>query len=114
MPSRSHPQTSTCTLTVWFDVAPDAFPNFLTQVRENAAQSVQLEPGCLRFDVLVPEIGAGSGVLLYEIYRTHDDFDLHLASSHYLRFDAATKHMVLAKQVAFHQLYENAKSDIAP
>jgi (4S)-4-hydroxy-5-phosphonooxypentane-2,3-dione isomerase len=103
-----------CTLTVRFDVKPDAFPSFLAQVRANAALSVQVEPGCLRFDVLVPAGGEDSGILLYEIYRTRADFELHLTSAHYQSFDAATRQMVLAKQVVFHQLFENAKADAGP
>jgi (4S)-4-hydroxy-5-phosphonooxypentane-2,3-dione isomerase len=114
LPAISHPPTAACTLTVRFDVTPDAFPSFLAKVCEIAAQSVELELGCLRFDVLVPADGMGSSVLLYEIYRTRDDFDLHLESPHYLSFDAATKHMVLAKQVVFHQLYEHAKAERLP
>jgi (4S)-4-hydroxy-5-phosphonooxypentane-2,3-dione isomerase len=108
-----NPAQPLCTLTVRFDVRPDFYASFLTEVRENAALSVLHEPGCLRFDVLVSAEGTDHGVLLYEIYRARADFDLHLTSSHYRRFDTATKHMVLAKQVAFHQLYEHAKADVA-
>ncbi len=102
-----------CVLTVQFTLAADDRADFLTGARENAALSIRLEPGCLRFDVLVPE-GDGTGVLLYEIYRSRADFDLHLAAAHYLRFDLATRGMVRAKTVVFHQLSEHAKARPAP
>jgi len=104
---------SPCTLTVRFEVDPADFAGFLAEVTENARFSVAIEPGCLRFDVLVPEAGAGP-VLLYEIYATAEDFDLHLAADHYLRFDAATKAMVRGKTVTFHRIREHAKHPSLP
>jgi (4S)-4-hydroxy-5-phosphonooxypentane-2,3-dione isomerase len=100
-----------CALTVQFEVVAANFPEFVALVRENAALSVQHEPGCLRFDVLVPQNQtAPKSVLLYEIYRTRADFDLHLATDHYLRFDLAAKHLISTKKVVFHLLSENAKA----
>jgi (4S)-4-hydroxy-5-phosphonooxypentane-2,3-dione isomerase len=98
----------TCTLTVQFQITSADFATFLAAVRENAALSVKNEPGCLRFDVLVP-MGDAPSVLLYEIYRSRADFDLHLKTDHYLHFDAATQGMVEDKTVVFHHLTEHAK-----
>jgi len=98
-----------CTLTVTFALAPQDRAGFLALVRENAAFSVQNEPGCLRFDVLVP-LDTDCTVLLYEIYRSRDDFDRHLAADHYKQFDRATQGMVRTKTVVFHHLAEYAKS----
>jgi autoinducer 2-degrading protein len=103
------PPDAPCTLTVEFDLTGADAAAFLAAVRENAALSVLHEPGCLRFDVLVPVQGAPS-VLLYEIYRSRADFDLHLATDHFLRFEEATRSMVRGKTVVFHHLTENAKA----
>jgi (4S)-4-hydroxy-5-phosphonooxypentane-2,3-dione isomerase len=98
-----------CTLTVSFDIVAKDYSDFLAHLRANAALSLTTEPGCLRFDVLVPLDDAPS-VLLYEIYRSRADFDLHLATDHYLRFDAATHGMVRSKTVEFHRLLDHAQA----
>ena len=100
-------EESTCCLIVEFELAGDHRAAFLRLVRENAAQSVNDEPGCLRFDVLVPE--DGGRILLYEIYASRASFDLHLASQHFRRFDRETKPMLLSKVVTFYSVIENAK-----
>src|SRR5262245_61337226 len=87
-------------ITVAFELEEGAFDTFFRLVKENAAQSVKLEPGCIRFDVLVPLAAPGSSVLLYEIYATREDFTRHLSMPHYLSFDEATRAMVLSKTVA--------------
>ena len=66
----------------------------------NARQSAQMEPGCRRFDVIEPD-GAADAILLYEIYRDRTDFDAHMRSEHYARFDAASAGLVVSKSVHF-------------
>ena len=95
-------------LTVEFDIVESSRAEFLERVRENAAQSVRDEPGCLRFDVLAPK--AGGPLLLYEIYADRGAFEAHLASPHFLHFDRATKDMVLRKVVTEFALFEHAKT----
>ncbi len=84
-------------LTVAFRLHPGTATRFLPLVRANAAASFA-EPGCLRFDVLVPEDGRDA-VFLHEIYTDAAAFDLHLATPHFAAFDAATRAMVAAKDV---------------
>ena len=93
-------------VTVEFDIAAPFRDKFLEFVRENAAQSVREEPGCLRFDVLVPE--AGGPLLLYEIYADRAAFNLHLASPHFTRFDRETRHMVLSRVIKVFTAFEHA------
>jgi quinol monooxygenase YgiN len=97
-------------LTVVFELVEGTFPEFYRLVSENAALSVQLEAGCLRFDVLTP-LGAQkpSQIFLYEIYRDRAAFDLHLASDHYRSFDARTRDMVSSKTVVTYKVDENSK-----
>ena len=83
---------------VRFTIAPESIDRFLALVSDNARLSKQLEPGCQRFDVLRPETGA-SLVVLYELYRTAEDFADHLTRPHYLEFDAATRAMVSDKKI---------------
>ena len=92
-------------VTVAFDLHPDCRERFLGLVTANAAASIRSEPGCRRFDVLVPADPPGledgtPDVLLYEVYASRAAFEAHLASAHFSSFDAATRAMVRRKTVA--------------
>ncbi|MEK0085144.1 putative quinol monooxygenase [Benzoatithermus flavus] len=84
---------------VEFTLAPATRDAFRALVLENAAASMQREPGCRRFDVLVPEGDPGDRVILYEIYDDAAAFEAHLASEHYRRFAEAAGPLVLTKAV---------------
>jgi quinol monooxygenase YgiN len=86
-------------ITVAFAVKPDCRLPFLKLVCENAAASLGSEAGCLRFDVLEPLSGGDPDILLYEVYADRAAFKAHLASPHFLSFDAATRDMVVGKTV---------------
>ncbi|CCV11821.1 antibiotic biosynthesis monooxygenase [Mesorhizobium sp. STM 4661] len=97
-------------ITVAFELLEGAFPEFHRLVTENAALSVELEPDCLRFDVLTPaDAAASSHVFLYEIYRDRAAFDLHLASDHFRQFDQRSRDLVISKTVVAYRVEENAK-----
>ena len=99
-------------VTVAFELIEGCLEEFRRLVTENAALSVALEPGCLRFDVLAPLDGdRGHQVFLYEIYRDRAAFDRHLESGHYQRFDRATRDLVSRKTVCNYAVAENAKPD---
>jgi quinol monooxygenase YgiN len=80
-------------------VKPDAGAEFARLISENAAASLEREPGCVKFDILVPEGEVGGQFLLYEIYADPGAFEAHLGSDHYKRFDAATSAIVTEKVV---------------
>ena len=82
-----------------FHLKPGALETFRELVDINARQSAQMEP-CRRFDVIEPH-GAADAILLYEIYRDRTDFDAHMRSEHYARFDAASVGLVVSKSVRF-------------
>lgn len=88
----------TFAITVLFELKPRHREGFLGLMRENAALSLRDEPGCLHFDVLLPE-GDEDNVFLYEIYIDEAAFDAHRQASHFLSFDKATSEMVVAKTV---------------
>ena len=81
-----------------FHLKPGALETFRELVDINARQSAQMEPGCRRFDVIEPH-GAADAILVYEIYRDRTDFDAHMRSEHYARFDAASAALVVSKSV---------------
>lgn len=100
-------------ITVVFELADGAFPEFHRLIRENAALSVSQEPDCLRFDVLThADSAATPHVLLYEIYTSRAAFDLHLASDHFREFDRRSQDLVLNKTVLAYRVEENAKQRV--
>lgn len=99
-----------CVILVEFDIASGRFDEFLRLVRENARLSVKQEPGCRRFDVLLPPSPADRRrVVLYEIYDDRGAFDIHLKTAHFLDFDEATRPMVTGKRVVEYRLFEATK-----
>lgn len=81
-----------------FTLNPGAMPEFRELIDANAQDSCRLEPGCRRFDVLVPQ-GASDRIVLYEIYDSRAAFDAHRTMAHFHRFDKASAALVLAKTV---------------
>jgi (4S)-4-hydroxy-5-phosphonooxypentane-2,3-dione isomerase len=71
---------------------------FVPLILENAAQSVELEPGCYQFDVCASE-DKPDHILLYEIYENAAAFDAHLAMPHFHEFNTQTSSMVVEKTV---------------
>ncbi len=91
-----------------FDVLAADAASFTRHAIENATASVRDEPGCRRFDVLLPEERAGR-IVLYEIYQDRAAFDAHLRTPHFATFDAATKTLVRGRSVRRFDLREHAK-----
>lgn len=85
-------------VTVEFEIHPQHFAVFLPLLRENARVSRTREPGCRQFDVCIDPARPHS-VFLYELYDDRAAFDAHLASAHFLRFEAAVRDQVAAKRV---------------
>jgi quinol monooxygenase YgiN len=108
--TRSRGSAAAFAITVAFELVEGAFPEFYRLVSENAALSVELEPDCLRFDVLTPaDPAVSTHVFLYEIYRDRAAFDLHLASNHFRQFDQRSRDLVVNKVITAYGVAENAK-----
>jgi quinol monooxygenase YgiN len=90
-------------ITVEFCLRAGALSQFLPLVVANANASLRDEPGCRRFDVLVPE-GRKDRVLLYEIYDDEAAFAAHCRSAHFHAFDSASRDLCEAKTVQRHAL----------
>ena len=86
------------TIIVEFDLKAGAFARFHDLVVTNANASLRDEPGCRRFDVLVPE-DETEKVVLYEIYDDEDAFQAHLASDHYKVFAGAIEGLEAARRI---------------
>lgn len=85
-------------VTVDFDILPEHREAFIKAVSANADRSLTDEPGCRQFDVCVGGEQA-SQVFLYELYDDAAAFKVHLASTHFAEFNAATAPWVAAKTV---------------
>lgn len=81
-----------------FRLVPGALDRFRPMVDANAAASVQMEPGCRRFDVLEVQ-GETDRILLYEIYDDESAFDEHCRSGHFHDFDRTSAPLVAEKKV---------------
>lgn len=90
-------------VTVDFTLKPGAMDAFRRLIDANAISSCRDEPGCRRFDVLVPADG-GDRVFLYEIYDDRAAFDTHMKTPHFDTFNRDSASLVLDKQVALFTL----------
>ena len=81
-----------------FRIKPERLAAFMPAMLENARFSRENEPGCRIFDVCV-DPKEKTSVFLYEVYDDRAAFDAHLATAHFMRFDAAVADMVAAKTV---------------
>lgn len=70
-------------------VKPDRIGDFSRSANENAASS-RGEPGNMRFDVL-QSVDDPTRFILYEVYKSQDEFKRHQEMSHYLKWKEEVK-----------------------
>jgi quinol monooxygenase YgiN len=85
-------------VTVTFEVHADQVDAFRPLMLKQAETSVSQEPGCQQFDVAT-DPQRPTVFYLYELYTDRAAFDAHLASSHFVSFDAAVQPMLTGKTV---------------
>ena len=85
-------------ITVDFKLKPGAMARFRQLIDSNAQDSCRDEPGCRRFDVLVPQ-GEADRVFLYEIYDDRAAFEAHLKTAHFDVFNRASAALVTSKDI---------------
>lgn len=91
-------------ITVEFRISQGNEARFMDRMREQAANSLNGEEGCLQFDVCADPKDDGR-VFLYEIYRDESAFQDHLETAHFKDFDAAVAPWIASKQVeAWHRV----------
>jgi autoinducer 2-degrading protein len=82
-------------------VKPQFLAQFIEATMDNATNT-RLEPGNVRFDVLQAEADPNR-FLLYEAYKTPDDFVRHQQTEHYLRWKkTVSDHMAEPRQGVKH------------
>lgn len=87
---------------VTFTIKEGRIKDFLPLIKANAAQSLKAEPGCHVFEICRDD----QDIVLYEVYDDRAAFDAHLASDHFLTFDAQIADMVLDKHIRlFSEVY---------
>ena len=83
---------------VEFLVKPDFVQRFARLISANAKASLEKEPGCRRFDVvLAPDDPCR--FVLYEIYDDAAAFDQHLQARHFKAFAAAIEGQIVERSV---------------
>lgn len=83
---------------VMFRLKPGCRDHFMPLMKSNAQASLRLEDDCHRFDVATDSADPDA-VFLYELYTDRAGFDAHLATEHFVAFDAATSAMIADKTV---------------
>ena len=76
----------------------DQMNDFRKLMDQNAIASVKREPGCRRFDVMVPN-DRKDQIILYEIYDDEAAFTAHLNTPHFLEFNTASAAFVESRNV---------------
>jgi autoinducer 2-degrading protein len=74
-------------VSVTVHVRPESVGPFIEATLDNA-RNTRAEPGNVRFDVSQVADNPAQ-FLLYEVYRTGDDFRVHQQTEHYLRWKQA-------------------------
>ena len=83
-------------------VKPGHEQDFIDATLENG-RNTRREPGNVRFDIL-RVIDSPTQFLLYEVYRTPDDFKSHHQTEHYLHWKAGVADwMAQPRQAVKHQ-----------
>lgn len=80
-----------------FTTHPDSFDAFLERMKVHAAASRE-EPGCLRFDIVIPRKGENR-VMLYELYADKDAFDAHAGTDRIKAHREATADMLAERKL---------------
>lgn len=71
---------------------------FLARLRQHRDNVLAHEPGCQRFDILLPAEDDGDGCLLYELYRDDAAFDDHNAAPYFRAYRADTDAMIASRR----------------
>jgi autoinducer 2-degrading protein len=79
-------------------VKPEHVDEFIAAIRLNH-EGTRQEPGNLRFDVLQAEDDP-TRFMLYEVYRSKEDFSLHHQTAHYAQWKAAVTDWMAEPRVA--------------
>lgn len=88
-----------------FTTTPGKFDSFLERMKVHAAASRQ-EPGCLRFDVVIPQ-DSENRVMLYELYQDQAAFDFHAGTERLKAHRKATADWTAERKVTVCELLDS-------
>ena len=76
---------SKLTIVATLEATEGSFEDLLALVKQHAKRCLKLEPGCLYFDIMVPQ-EQHNQITLYEIYSDQAALDDHLTTDHMEQF----------------------------
>ena len=85
-------------LVVEIRIHPGQRDAFLARLRQHRENVVAHEPGCERFDILLPAEDDGDACILYELYSDEKAFDDHNTASYFQEYRADTAAMVASRR----------------
>ena len=83
-------------LVVEFKLKPGQRDAFIARVRQHGATCLKSEPGCLQFDLLVPQ-GDADRAFLYEVYADQAALDAHGETPHMAEYRRDTQDMLIER-----------------
>jgi (4S)-4-hydroxy-5-phosphonooxypentane-2,3-dione isomerase len=95
---------------VEFTIKREEVGVFRQLIAQNARSSLESEPGCRRFDVLLAQ-HEPTTIVLYEIYNDEAAFGRHLQTDHYKSFAETSKSMIESISVRRLTFLEPRKSE---
>ena len=90
-----------------FTTKPGSFDAFCERMKAHAAASRE-EPGCLRFDIVVPQ-NSENHLMLYEMYSDQAAFDFHAGTERIKAHREATATMTTGRTVTVCDLMESGE-----
>lgn len=83
-------------LVVELEIEPDHFEGFVEIVTKHGANSLKIEDGCLRFEVLKPRESKNK-VILVEMYADDAALDSHWNSEHMAAYRKNVSKMIISR-----------------
>jgi len=71
---------------------------FLARLRQHRENVLAHEPGCERFDILLPAEDDGGSCFLYELYSDETAFEDHNAAPYFQAYRADTAAMIASRR----------------
>jgi autoinducer 2-degrading protein len=85
-------------IAVAFQTVPEHSADFLKRVTQQAKDSIEKEPDCHQFDVLVDTADC-TIIFLYETYTDEAAFDAHCQTPHFADFSSTVEPWVISKDL---------------
>jgi len=85
-------------LMVEFSVKPESLTDFIELMRSHAVLTLESEPGCEKFEVLVPQEN-NNCIFLYELYTDSEAVEEHMTSDLLASTRGSYDNMITSKRV---------------